>query len=38
MIHNQWYGIMQSSKVHPGKPVGVTRLGEKLVLWHPGGQ
>jgi phenylpropionate dioxygenase-like ring-hydroxylating dioxygenase large terminal subunit len=34
MIRNQWYGILQSSDVRRGKPVGVTRLGEKLVLWR----
>jgi phenylpropionate dioxygenase-like ring-hydroxylating dioxygenase large terminal subunit len=34
MIRNQWYGIMQSRDVRPGMRVGVTRLGERLVLWR----
>jgi phenylpropionate dioxygenase-like ring-hydroxylating dioxygenase large terminal subunit len=34
VIQNQWYGILQSRDVRRGKPVGVTRLGEKLVLWR----
>ncbi len=33
MIRNQWYVVLESSEV--GKnPVGVTRLGEKLVFWR----
>ncbi len=34
MITNQWYVVLESKKVHKGKPVGVTRLGEKMVFWH----
>ena len=34
MIPNQWYVILESSEVKPGKPVGVTRMGEKLVAWR----
>ena len=34
MIPNQWYAILESKEVKPGKPVGVTRLGEKMVLWR----
>ncbi len=34
MIPNQWYAILESGEVKPGKPVGVTRMGEKLVLWR----
>jgi phenylpropionate dioxygenase-like ring-hydroxylating dioxygenase large terminal subunit len=34
MIRDQWYIIMESREVRRGKPVGVTRLGEKLVLWR----
>ncbi len=34
MIPNQWYAILESSEVRPGRTVGVTRLGEKLVLWR----
>ena len=34
MIRNQWYVILESKEVKTGKPVGVTRLGEKLVLWR----
>ncbi len=33
MIQNQWYAIMQSKEVGK-KPVGVTRMNEKLVLWR----
>ena len=34
MIRNQWYGILDAREVRQGKPVGVTRLGERLVLWR----
>jgi len=34
MIHNQWYAILESAEVRRGKPVGVTRMGEKLVAWR----
>jgi phenylpropionate dioxygenase-like ring-hydroxylating dioxygenase large terminal subunit len=34
MIRNQWYAILESREVKTGKPVGVTRMGEKLVLWR----
>jgi len=34
MIRNQWYIILESNEVKAGKPVGVTRMGEKLVLWR----
>ena len=34
MIRNQWYVILRSREVKAGKPVGVTRMGEKLVLWR----
>jgi phenylpropionate dioxygenase-like ring-hydroxylating dioxygenase large terminal subunit len=34
MIPNQWYAILESSEVKRGKPVGVTRMGEKLVAWR----
>ena len=34
MIPNLWYAILESSQVKPGQPVGVTRMGEKLVLWR----
>ena len=34
MIRNQWYVIMDSKEVKAGKPVGVTRLGQKMVLWR----
>ena len=34
MIRNQWYGILEAKEIKGGKPVGVTRLGEKLVLWR----
>ncbi len=34
MIRNQWYAILESNEVRRGKPVGVTRMGEKLVAWR----
>ncbi|MDH7484841.1 MAG: aromatic ring-hydroxylating dioxygenase subunit alpha [Anaerolineae bacterium] len=33
MIPNQWYVVLDSSQVKE-RPVGVTRLGEKLVFWR----
>jgi phenylpropionate dioxygenase-like ring-hydroxylating dioxygenase large terminal subunit len=36
MIRNQWYVVLESKEVKRGKPVGVTRLGEKLVFWRSG--
>jgi phenylpropionate dioxygenase-like ring-hydroxylating dioxygenase large terminal subunit len=39
MIRNQWYVILGSCEVKANRPLGVTRLGEKLVLWRtPDGQ
>ncbi|PKO07062.1 MAG: hypothetical protein CVU41_03050 [Chloroflexi bacterium HGW-Chloroflexi-3] len=34
MIPNQWYVILESREVKAGKPVGVTRMGEKMVAWR----
>lgn len=34
MIPNQWYAILESNEVKNGKPVGFTRLGQKLVAWR----
>lgn len=34
MIPDQWYAILEAQEVKPGRPVGVTRLGEKLVVWR----
>jgi phenylpropionate dioxygenase-like ring-hydroxylating dioxygenase large terminal subunit len=34
MIRNQWYAVLESNEVRRGKPVGVTRMGEKLVAWR----
>jgi phenylpropionate dioxygenase-like ring-hydroxylating dioxygenase large terminal subunit len=34
MIPNQWYAILESSEVKKKKPIGVTRMGEKLVAWR----
>lgn len=34
MIRDQWYVILRSKEVKRGQPVGVTRMGEKLVLWR----
>jgi phenylpropionate dioxygenase-like ring-hydroxylating dioxygenase large terminal subunit len=34
MIRNQWYAILESNEIKKGKPVGITRMGEKLVAWR----
>ncbi len=34
MIPNQWYVVLESKEVKPGKPVGLTRMGEKMVFWR----
>jgi len=33
MIRNQWYVVLESKEV-PRKPIGVSRMGEKLVFWR----
>jgi phenylpropionate dioxygenase-like ring-hydroxylating dioxygenase large terminal subunit len=33
MIHNQWYVVLESSEVGT-HPIGVTRLGQKMVFWR----
>ncbi len=39
MIPNHWYAVLESREIPRRRPVGVTRLGEKLVLWRtPGGE
>jgi phenylpropionate dioxygenase-like ring-hydroxylating dioxygenase large terminal subunit len=34
MIPDQWYVVLESKEVRKGKPVGVTRMGEKMVFWR----
>ncbi|GAB4484813.1 MAG: aromatic ring-hydroxylating dioxygenase subunit alpha [Anaerolineales bacterium] len=34
MIPNQWYAILESDEIKPGKIIGVTRMGEKMVAWR----
>ena len=34
MIPNQWYAVLESKEVPSNKPVGVIRMGEKLVFWR----
>ena len=34
MIRNQWYGVLESKEVKSKKPIGVTRMNEKLVFWR----
>ena len=35
MISNQWYAILDSQEIRKkNKPIGIVRLGEKLVLWR----
>jgi len=33
MIRNQWYAVLESGEVK-SQPLGVTRMGEKLVFWR----
>lgn len=35
MIRNQWYVVLESDEVK-SRPIGVTRLGEKMVFWRDG--
>jgi phenylpropionate dioxygenase-like ring-hydroxylating dioxygenase large terminal subunit len=34
MIRNQWYVVLESNEVKKKKPIGTTRMGEKLVFWR----
>ena len=34
MIRNQWYVVLESKEVKPGKALGVTRMSEKMVFWR----
>ena len=34
MIPNQWYVVLESKEVRRGRPVGTTRMGEKMVFWR----
>lgn len=34
MIRNQWYAVLESKEVKVGRPVGVTRMAERLVFWR----
>ena len=34
MIPDQWYAVLESKEVPKGKPIGVTRLSEKLVFYR----
>ncbi len=34
MIPGMWYVVLESTEVKHGRPVGVTRMGEKLVFWR----
>jgi phenylpropionate dioxygenase-like ring-hydroxylating dioxygenase large terminal subunit len=34
MIKDMWYGILESKELGRNMPVGVVRMGEKLVLWR----
>jgi len=35
MIKEQWYAILDARQLPVRRPIGVTRFGEKLVLWRP---
>lgn len=34
MIRDQWYVVLQSRELRSGKPLGVVRMGEKMVFWR----
>jgi phenylpropionate dioxygenase-like ring-hydroxylating dioxygenase large terminal subunit len=34
MIRDQWYVVLQSGELKKGKPLGVLRMGEKMVFWR----
>jgi phenylpropionate dioxygenase-like ring-hydroxylating dioxygenase large terminal subunit len=34
MIKNQWYVVLDSKQIKKNKPIGVTRLSDKLVFWR----
>jgi phenylpropionate dioxygenase-like ring-hydroxylating dioxygenase large terminal subunit len=34
MIPNQWYAVLESKEIPHDRPVGVVRMGEKLVFWR----
>jgi len=34
VIPNQWYAILEPQEVKTGKPLSVTRMGERLVFWR----
>jgi len=36
MIPNQWYAILESRSLKSKRPVGIMRMGERLVLWRDG--
>jgi phenylpropionate dioxygenase-like ring-hydroxylating dioxygenase large terminal subunit len=34
MIPDQWYAILESNEIKKGRPIGVTRMAEKMVAWR----
>jgi phenylpropionate dioxygenase-like ring-hydroxylating dioxygenase large terminal subunit len=34
MIPNTWYVVLESKEVKAGRPLGILRMGEKLVFWR----
>lgn len=34
MIRNQWYAVLDSQQVRPGRVLGVRRMGEELAFWR----
>ena len=34
MIRDQWYVVLRSKELKKGKPIGATRMGEKMVFWR----
>jgi phenylpropionate dioxygenase-like ring-hydroxylating dioxygenase large terminal subunit len=36
VIRNQWYAVLDANEVHDRRPIGLTRLGQRLVFWRDG--
>lgn len=34
MIKNQWYAVLDSKELKKNKPIGITRVSQKLVFWR----
>ncbi len=34
MLRDHWYAVLESSELPKGRPIGVTRLGRRMVFWR----